>query len=99
MDEKTRSAYGNWPDLTFNSDIRVSVYITHKCCYILARLSEPLPLAAMSTTETKQSATVTPSDPEKADLEHSSLQSNELSEVDLANYYEEKAGSLVVDPE
>ena len=51
----------------------------------------------MYSTEKTQPPTP-PSDPEKANIEQKSLESGDFSEVDLANYYEEKAGSLVVDP-
>jgi hypothetical protein len=37
-------------------------------------------------------------DVEKAGHEQRSVDSAPLGEVDLANYYEDKAGSLVVDP-
>lgn len=36
---------------------------------------------------------------EKGNIEQKSIESIHISEVDLANYYEEKAGSLVIDPE
>ena len=38
------------------------------------------------------------SDSEKGNMDRSSIESPAVSEIDLANYYEENAGSLVIDP-
>lgn len=53
-------------------------------------------LRVMSSNEEKKAT----SDIEKAPCEQNSVEESNhgLSEADLANYYEENAGSLVVDP-
>ena len=55
----------------------------------------------MSDTEKQQGVITHTIEPEKASSERKSV-SSEIgtgSQVNLANYYEEKAGSLVIDPE
>lgn len=55
----------------------------------------------MSDTEKQQGVMTHTLEPEKASSERKSVSSETGtgSQVNLANYYEEKAGSLVIDPE